>query len=38
MAPKDKIELQPSWWSRVNGSHPQVAERMACAQAWAEAN
>ena len=38
MAPKDKKELQPSWWSRLNGSHPEVAERMAFAQAWADAN
>lgn len=35
MAPKDRMELQPSWWSRFTGSHPEVAERMAFAQAWA---
>ena len=38
LAPKDKVELEPSWWARLNHTHPEVAERMAFARAWAEAN
>ena len=38
MAPKDKAELEPSWWRRLKASHPEVAERMAFGQAWAEMN
>jgi STE24 endopeptidase len=38
MAPKDKVELEPSWWARLNHTHPEVPERMAFAQAWADAN
>ena len=38
MAPDNKMELEPSKWSRLNATHPDVAERMAFGQAWAEAN
>jgi STE24 endopeptidase len=38
MAPKDKVELEPSWWARLNHTHPEVPERMAFARRWADAN
>jgi STE24 endopeptidase len=38
MAPKNKAELEPSWWKRLNASHPPVAERMAFGRRWAELN
>lgn len=38
MAPDNKIELEPSWWVRVNHNHPEVPERMAFGHAWATAN
>lgn len=38
MAPDNKIELEPSWWVRMNHNHPEVPERMAFGRAWAEAN
>lgn len=38
MAPDNKIELQPSMWTRLNATHPDVAERMAFGRAWGEAN
>ena len=38
LAPKDKVELEPSWWTKLNHSHPEVPERMAFAKAWADAN
>lgn len=38
MAPDNKIELEPSWWTRLNHNHPEVSERMAFGQAWASAN
>lgn len=30
------MELQPSWWRRLNRSHPLPAERMAMGVAWGE--
>jgi STE24 endopeptidase len=38
MAPEDKVELEPSWWTKLNHNHPEVPERMAFGQAWAAAN
>jgi STE24 endopeptidase len=38
MAPDNKVELEPSRWTRMNGTHPEVPERMAFGQAWAEQN
>jgi STE24 endopeptidase len=38
MAPDNKIELEPSRWTRLNNSHPEVPERMAFGNQWAEAN
>jgi len=38
MAPDNKIELEPSLWTRLNNSHPEVPERMAFGKRWAEAN
>lgn len=38
LAPKDKAELEPSWWKRLSHSHPEIAERMAFGQQWAESN
>ncbi|MDQ1445749.1 MAG: hypothetical protein QOI20_2213, partial [Acidimicrobiaceae bacterium] len=38
MAPDNKVELEPSTWVRLNHNHPEVPERMAFGQAWAEAN
>lgn len=34
---RDLAELTPSWWKRIRGSHPPIADRMAFAQAWREA-
>jgi STE24 endopeptidase len=38
MAPDNKIELEPSWWVRLNHNHPEVPERMAFGREWAAAN
>ena len=38
LAPKDKAELEPSWWTRLRHSHPEIAERMAFGRAWARSN
>ena len=38
MAPDNKIELEPSRWTRLNNTHPEVPERMAFGRAWAEQN
>jgi STE24 endopeptidase len=38
MAPDNKMELEPSRWTRLNNSHPEVPERMAFGRQWAEAN
>jgi STE24 endopeptidase len=38
MAPKNKAELEPSWWQRLQHSHPEVAERMAFARDWGALN
>jgi STE24 endopeptidase len=38
LAPEAKSELEPSWWSKLHGSHPVVAERMQFAQLWATQN
>jgi STE24 endopeptidase len=31
---KDLADLTPSWWKRVNGSHPPVFERIAFGENW----
>jgi hypothetical protein len=38
LAPEAKAELEPSWWNKVRGSHPEVAERMEFAKRWAAEN
>jgi STE24 endopeptidase len=38
LAPKNKSELEPSWWRRLQASHPEIAERMAFGARWAELN
>jgi STE24 endopeptidase len=38
LAPEAKAELEPSWWNKVRGSHPEVAERMEFAKQWAAQN
>lgn len=34
MAERDLPELDPSLWSRIKGSHPPIAERLAFAKNW----
>jgi len=36
MGPKNKADLDPSWWARLNHDHPEFAERMAFARRWQE--
>ena len=36
MGPKNKTDLDPSWWTRINHDHPELAERMAFARRWEE--
>jgi STE24 endopeptidase len=31
---KDLAELTPSWWKKINGSHPPIADRIAFAKVW----
>jgi STE24 endopeptidase len=31
---KDIADLSPSWWKRMNGSHPPVFERIAFGELW----
>jgi STE24 endopeptidase len=31
---KDIADLSPSWWKRLNGSHPPVFERIAFGEVW----
>jgi STE24 endopeptidase len=38
LAPKNRSELEPSAWRRLQASHPDVAERMAFGARWAELN
>jgi STE24 endopeptidase len=38
MAPKNIADLEPSWWKRLNASHPDAAERMAFATEWGRLN
>ena len=38
MAPDNKVELEPSWWARLNHNHPEVPERMAFGRTWADMN
>jgi STE24 endopeptidase len=38
MAPKNKAELEPPWWKRVEASHPDIAERMAFGAEWQRRN
>lgn len=35
---KDLPDLAPSWWSRINATHPPMAERMAFGEEWARAS
>jgi STE24 endopeptidase len=37
-APDNKVELEPSAWTRLTHTHPEVPERMAFGRAWGEAN
>lgn len=34
----NKAELEPSWWGRLNASHPGAPERMEFGRRWAELN
>lgn len=34
----NKADLEPSWWERLNASHPGVAERMQFGLDWADLN
>lgn len=34
LSEKDLPDLAPSWWKRINLSHPPVAERLAMSEAW----
>jgi STE24 endopeptidase len=36
MGPKNKADLDPGWWARLNHDHPELAERMAFARQWEE--
>ena len=38
MAPKNISDLEPTWWKRLQASHPDAAERMAFAAQWGELN
>jgi len=38
MAPKNIADLEPTWWKRLNASHPGAAERMAFATEWGRLN
>jgi STE24 endopeptidase len=38
MAPDNKAELEPSRWTRLNNTHPEVAERMAFGRDWSREN
>lgn len=38
MAPKNLADLEPSWWKRLNASHPGAAERMQFAADWGRLN
>jgi STE24 endopeptidase len=36
MGPKNRADLDPGWWARLNHDHPELAERMAFARRWQE--
>lgn len=38
MVALNKADLEPSWWQRLNASHPEVAERMQFGLDWSEMN
>ena len=38
LAPKNLADLEPSLVKRLQGTHPEIPERMAYAAAWAELN
>jgi STE24 endopeptidase len=38
LAPRNKAELEPSWWKRLQASHPDIAERMEFGRRWSERN
>ena len=38
LAPRNRAELEPSWWKRLQASHPEIAERMQFGRTWAEHN
>lgn len=37
LATKDLPDLDPSWWHRLRGDHPPIAERMRLAELWSQA-
>jgi STE24 endopeptidase len=38
LAPRNRAELEPSWWKRLQASHPDIAERMQFGARWADLN
>lgn len=38
LAPRNRAELEPSWWKRLQASHPDIAERMSFGARWADLN
>ena len=38
LAPRNRAELEPSRWKRMQASHPEIAERMQFGRTWAERN
>lgn len=38
MVALNKADLEPSWWQKLNASHPEVPERMQFGLDWAEMN
>ena len=37
-APKNKMELEPPWWKRLEATHPEVSERMQFGAEWRRQN
>ncbi len=38
MSRKYLLEITPSWWQKMKGSHPPLAQRMAYCTDWDEAH
>jgi STE24 endopeptidase len=38
LAPRNRAELEPSRWKRMQASHPEIAERMQFGQTWSAHN